>query len=155
MEKNGGRKSRGTLPLKEVCHKISKRFLITKFEKFDSRCAGYCGVKILGSVKPLFVLQIFSFMIEVFTRKRIFPIVPLKATRNHRIFDFDSPCAVWLCGMMHTAESDSAVGCTPGSFLKFEYLSEIELENFRSWHTPFKYSRWLIHKLYNKCFLVV
>ena len=60
-------------------------------------------------------------------------IVPLKATRDSQRF------WIWLRGVMHTAELDSAVGSTPrsltpqwdahrGFFFKFEYLSKIESE---------------------------
>ena len=39
---------------------------------------------------------------------------------------YDAHRRVWLCGMMHTSDSDSIVGCTRQILLKFEYLGEIE-----------------------------
>ena len=59
-------------------------------------------------------LQIFSFMIDVFTPKRISPDCLFKS--NHRqvkISILIPRCAIYLRGMLHTAEIISAVGCTP------------------------------------------
>ena len=68
---------------------------------------------------------------------------------------YDAHHGVWLCRMMHTAESDSAMGCTPRSFFKIrisrrnrKYFSLFirGLDGFESWkkwrskiswHTPF------------------
>ena len=77
---------------------------------------------------------------------------------------WDAHRRVWLCGMMHTAESDSVVGCTQPSFLKiwisqrngnriWKYFSLFirgpdGFESWKkwrskiSWHTPFKGIRW-------------
>ena len=90
---------------------------------------------------------------------------------DHLIPWCDAHCGAWLCGVMHTAESDSAVGCTPRSFLKIQifwrnqnrirkYLSLFirgpdgfkSWKNCRlkiSWHTPFKAS--LTRKKYLQC----
>ena len=45
-------------------------------------------IQILGLVNPY--LYIFSYMMDVFTHKRISWIVPLRATGEDKIFDFDS-----------------------------------------------------------------
>ena len=42
-------------------------------------------------------------------------IVPLKQPETNKDFDLTPRCAVWLRCVMHTAELDSAVGCTPQS----------------------------------------
>ena len=55
---------------------ISQRYSITKFEKFDSPFAAHHGVKILGLDNQKFVLEIFSYMIEMFTPKKISPYCP-------------------------------------------------------------------------------
>ena len=82
-------------------------------------CAWHRGVKILGLAIQKNFLQMFSFMIDVFTPKRISPDCPFKSNqRLTRISILTPQCAVWLCGVMHTAELDSsvsAVGCTPWS----------------------------------------
>ena len=103
-------------------------------------------------VNQLFILQIFSFMIDVFTHESICPECPFKSNQRKReIFDFDSAvCSAvwhidsavhgmhttesnlahrgdWLSGVMDTAEIDLAVGCTPQSFSssKLEYLTPL------------------------------
>ena len=53
MKKTGGRKSRDTLPLKEVCHK-----------NLTPRCAAHRGVKILVLAIQKDFLQILSYMLE-------------------------------------------------------------------------------------------
>ena len=45
-------------------------------------------IQILGLVNPY--LYIVSYMMDVFTHKRISWIVPLRATGEDKIFDFDS-----------------------------------------------------------------
>ena len=55
-------------------------------------------------------------MIDVFTLKRIFPDCPFKSNQRLTKISILTPwCASWLRGVMHTAELDSAVGCTPHS----------------------------------------
>ena len=79
-------------------------------------CAWHRGVKILGLANQNFFLHNFSFMIDVFTPKRISPDCPFK--RNQRLTKISiltPQCAVWLHGGMHTAELELAVGCTPRS----------------------------------------
>ena len=58
-------------------------------------------------------------MIELFTPKRISPDCPFKSTpRLLKILILTLRCAFWHCGVMHTAELDSAFGSTPQSFLR-------------------------------------
>ena len=89
-------------------------------------------------VNQLFILQIFSFMIDVFTHESICPECPFKSNQRKReIFDFDSAvCSAvwhidsavhgmqttesnlahrgdWLSGVMDTAKIDSAEWWTP------------------------------------------
>ena len=83
------------------------------------RCARHQGVKILGLVNPLFILQIFSFMIDVFTHKKIFLLVPLRVPETSKVFDSDS--AVWctlqcvtafrvrLCSVMPIAQPQTII----------------------------------------------
>ena len=89
------------------------------------RCAWHREVKILGLAKQNLFLQIFSFMIDMFTPKRISPDCLFKNNQRLTKISILTPqCAVWLCGVMHTAELDSTVGCTPRSFLRnFDYLT--------------------------------
>ena len=55
-------------------------------------------------------------MIDVFTIKRISPDCPFKSNQRLPKISILTPrCAVWLRGVMHTAESDSAEWCTPRS----------------------------------------
>ena len=68
-------------------------------------CAWHLGVNILGLVKPLFIIKIFSFMIDMFTPKRGLLIFPLEASRDQRNFRF------WLWGVHHTVDLDSSVWC--------------------------------------------
>ena len=91
------------------------------------QCAWHHGVNILGLANLKNVLQIFSFMIDVFTPKRISLDCPFKSNqRLTKILILTSRCdahhGAWLRGEMHTAELfekywslDSAVGCTPRS----------------------------------------
>ena len=100
-------------------------------------------------------------MIELFTPKRISPDCPFKGTQTQKDLDFDSAACiltlrcdalavgstpqsltlrcdahhgVWLRGEKHTAESDSAVGCTPRSFLKnLVTLTPRWVANRRAW----------------------
>ena len=100
-------------------------------------------VKILGLANKNFVLQIFSFMIDLFTPKRISLDCPFKSNqRLTKILILTPRCDAlrgamliteffekfgsldsamwckppsWQCGMMHTAKSDSAVCITPQS----------------------------------------
>ena len=75
---------------------ISSRYLITKL---SPQCAN---------------LQIFSFMIDVFTHKRISPDCLFKSNyREVKILILILQCAIYLRGMLHTAEIISTVGCTP------------------------------------------
>ena len=64
-----------------------------------------CGVNILGLVNPPFILKISSFMIDVFTRKRISNDCPFKSNQRPENFSILTPhCAVWLRSMMYIAE---------------------------------------------------
>ena len=95
------------------------------------QCAWHRGVKILGLVNPLFILQIFSFMIDVFTPQIYFSwlfLLKLPFTINsdsgvcsltlrcdaHRSV-FKDILFSWLSGVMHNPESDSVVWYTPRS----------------------------------------
>ena len=70
-------------------------------------------------------------MIDVFTSKRISPECPLKSNQRPSKFSILTPwCAVWLHGVIHTGELDSAVGCTLRS-LTPRYEAH-------SWNIPFK-----------------
>ena len=52
-------------------------------------------------------------MIEVLTLTRISPECPFKSIqRQAKFLILTLGCAVWLCGVMHTLELDSAVWCT-------------------------------------------
>ena len=96
---------------------ILPRYSITKFEKFDSAVCMTPGVKIVGLANPKKFLKIFSFMINVFTSKRISPHCPFKSNyRLTKISILTPLCAVWICGVMHTAKLDSAAGCTCRAF---------------------------------------
>ena len=67
------------------------------------QCAWHQGVNILGLANQIFFLEIFSFMIDVVTPKRISPNCPftVKATRDAQRFWF------WL----RVVQFDSAVWC--------------------------------------------
>ena len=54
-------------------------------------------------VKPLFILLISSFMIELFTPKRISPDWPFKSNQRLTL-----QCSVWLRCVMHTTEQYDA-----------------------------------------------
>ena len=57
--------------------------------------------------------HIFSFMIDVFTHKRISPDCPFKSNqRPAKCSILTLRCAVWLRGVMHTIDLDSAAWCT-------------------------------------------
>ena len=124
---------------------ISQRYSITKFETFDSGVCMTQRVKNFRLGKSKTILQIFSFMTDVFTLKEFLLIVPLKATRNSQRFWFwligvqfdsavwctpqsltqqwDAHRGAWLSSRKHTAELDSVVWCTPRSFLKILNIS--------------------------------
>ena len=140
--------------LKGVCHEIFhlyfcsdsnpsgplinrvKYFRIRSWFRRDIRLqSSKCEVKMLGLANKKMFLQIFSFMIGVFTPKRISPDCPFKSNqRLTKILILTPRCAVWLPGVqfdsgvcilrnfitwlhggMHTAELDLAVGFIPGS----------------------------------------
>ena len=86
---------------------ILPRYSITKFEKFDSAVCMTPGVKIVGLANPKKFLKIFSFMINVFTSKRISPYCPFKSnySTDSQRFQF------WL----HSVQFESVVWCTPQS----------------------------------------
>ena len=82
---------------------ISPRYSITKFKKFDFAVC----IKILVLADRKIFLQIFSFMIGVFTPKRIAPDCTFKSSqRLTKILILTLRCAVGLCDVMHI------VGCT-------------------------------------------
>ena len=93
---------------------ISIRYLTTKLEKFDSAVCMAPRSQILGLVRPLFMLQIFSFMTDVFTPKSISPDFPLKATRDQQNFWMHTTI-VWLRGGIHKAEFFEKYGSLPSS----------------------------------------
>ena len=68
-------------------------------------CAWHRGVKILGLTNQIFFLQIFSFIIDLFTPERISPDCPFKSNQRFSKISI----------LMHTAELDPTVWCTPGS----------------------------------------
>ena len=47
-------------------------------------------IQILGLVNPYLYIFSYEYMMDVFTHKRISWIVPLRATGEDKIFDFDS-----------------------------------------------------------------
>ena len=76
------------------------------------QCAWHHVVKILGLENQNIFLQIFSFLIDVFTPKRISPDCPFKSNQRPATFSIQTTrCAVWLHGGMHTAKLDSVVWC--------------------------------------------
>ena len=79
-------------------------------------CSSNCGVKILVLANKIFFLQTYSYMIELFTPKRISPECPFKGTqRLVKILILTPRCAFWLYGVMHTAKLDFVVWSTPWS----------------------------------------
>ena len=98
------------------------------------------------------MLQIFSFMIEVSTPKGSLLILPLKATKDSKFFDSDfmvcsltsqcdAHCWAWLFSMMNTVELDSAVWCTPQSFLRnLGHLPLRRNAHCRAWHCGMMYT---------------
>ena len=80
-------------------------------------------------------LQIFSFMTDVFTPKRIYPDSPFKTTQRLAKISILTPwCAVWLPGAMHTTEIDSDVGCTPQSLTpRYEAHRGVFWESWCPW----------------------
>ena len=101
-------------------------------------CAWHRGVKILGLTNQIFFLQIFSFIIDLFTPERISPDCPFK--RNQRF----SKISI----LMHTAELDPTVWCTPGSLTpRYDAPIGAFLRNFGSldtsvWCTPRSLTPW-------------
>ena len=87
---------------------IPRRHSITKMSPW---CAAQCRVRHFFLINQHFILQIFSFMIDVFTPKRISPDCPFKSNQSQTKI-LILRCTVCLCGVMHTAEIDSMVGCT-------------------------------------------
>ena len=81
------------------------------------RCVWHCRVKKFCSAnKFFFFLQIFFFMIFVFTPKRISPDCPFESNqRLSKISILTPQCAFWLWRVMHTAELNSPIRCTPRS----------------------------------------
>ena len=75
-------------------------------KKFDSAVCMTLRSKYFRLSKSKIFFQTFSFMIDVFTPKRIFLIVPLKAIRDQQNF------SIWLLSLQY----DSVVWCTPQSF---------------------------------------
>ena len=76
-----------------------------KVRKIRLWCAWHHRVKILGLANQKIVLQIFSFMIDLFTHKRIFPDCLFKSNERLSKMSILTPqCAVWLHGLMQTAE---------------------------------------------------
>ena len=120
---------------------ISIRYLTTKLEKFDSAVCMAPRSQILGLVRPLFILQIFSFMTDVFTPKRISPDFPLKATRDQQNFWMNTTI-VWLRGGIHKAEFFEKYGSLASSvWCTQQSLTPWRDEHCRAWlcrgmHTP-------------------
>ena len=99
-------------------------------------------------------------------------IVPLKQPETNKDFDLTPRCAVWLRCVMHTAELDSAVGCTPQSLTPWwqahrgarlcggMHTAEL-FEKFWSldsevWCTPRSLTpRWDAHRGVRRCLLFV
>ena len=67
---------------------ISPWYSITKFEKFNCAVCTTLRSQNFRLSKSKSFLQIFSFMIDVFTPKGFFLIVPLKEPETHKDFDF-------------------------------------------------------------------
>ena len=86
---------------------ISPRYLITKW---SPQCAIHRWDQKIFLVNQHFILHIFSFMIDVFTPKRIPPYFPFKSKRDKRRFRFHLPSVQFV---MHTAEIILVVWCTP------------------------------------------
>ena len=90
---------------------ISPRYSITML---SPRCVAHCRFKSIFLVNQYVILQIFSFMIDVLTPKRIYPDCPCKSNhRQGKISVLTSRCAVCLCGVKHTTKIVSAMRCTP------------------------------------------
>ena len=62
----------------------------------------------------MFDLQ-YHFHNNILRHRRDISIIKSKQTLGKLL---TPQCASWLCGMMHTTESDSAMGCTPRSFFR-------------------------------------
>ena len=78
---------------------------------WSPRCAAHRWDKKFVLINQYFILQILSFMIDVFTPKRISPDCLVNS--KWRIwFCFRSVSAIYLLGMLHTVEMISAVCCT-------------------------------------------
>ena len=88
---------------------ISSRYSLTKL---SPRCAAHRGNQKFCIVNQHFLLLIFSFMIYVFTPKRISPDCLFKSN-NRQVIRFCFRGVQYFRGMLHTAEIISAVGCTP------------------------------------------
>ena len=107
--------------LKGVCHEIFYHHFFSWLEPIwapDKEAKVFLNSV---SISPRYsitncFLQIFSFMIDVFSPKRIFPDCPFKSNQGlTKISILTSWCAVWLRGVMHTMELNSVVWCTPWS----------------------------------------
>ena len=104
---------------------ISQRYSFTKLEKFDSAVCMAPRSQNFRLSKSYTISSNLFFMIDVFTPKRISPDCPFK--NNQRLTEnliLTLGCAVWLRSVMHTAELDSALWCTPLSFFRnFDHLT--------------------------------
>ena len=99
--------------------RIQFRYSVTKFENFDSSvCMTPWSQNFKFSKSTFYTFILFSLMIDVFAPKRISPDCPFKSNwRLTNISILTLQCAIWLRGVMHTTELDSAVGCTPRTVL--------------------------------------
>ena len=109
---------------------ISPRYLITKFEKFDYVVCMTPQSQNFRLANQKNVLLMVSFMIDMFTPKKISPDCPLKSNQKLTKISIltlqcDAHRGAWLHSGKHTVELDSAVGCTLRSFLRnFDYLTQ-------------------------------
>ena len=122
-----------------IKRQISGENSITKFENFDFAVCMTLRSQNFRFSKPTFILQIFSFMIDVFTPKRISPYCPFNSNKSLTkililTLRSDAHPGAWLGGGIHTAKPNSAVGCKPRSFLSnFKHLTPRWWAHCRAW----------------------
>ena len=128
----------------------SPRFSITKL---SPRCAAHRGDE---KFFLFWRLKSFTFMIDLFTPKRISPDCLFKSNHRQVKISILTPCCTvclrcdvyrgdHLHGMMHTTEIVSAVGCPPQRFVGVTKNHKISFLHF-------SFKNWLLKKEKN-CFL--
>ena len=114
------------------------------------------GVKILVLAKKIFFLKIYSYLIELFTHKRISPDCPFKGTqRLVKNSILTQRCTFWLCGVMPTAELDSAEEAHRRAWLLgVMRTAEFFWELFITWPGPHPCGVFLLKKWWKSCYTV-